>query len=207
LTKRSLIALAALFLGATTQAKADSISFADQPAGASTFAYSSGPETITEGIATFSGGVILTGETFADQNVNVYATCSSSTCGISYSFSDPITIIFSQPVSNLTIEIVNNLPDTFSLTDNNGNSVSADLPYLASTTITLDDTGITSATIGTADEGWDFALEGDGAITFTLDPSSDQPSDPTSTPEPATASLLGTGLMALVALSRKKSAA
>jgi hypothetical protein len=205
--KRLLIVLAAMLLGTTLQLKADSASFADQPAGASTFAYSSGPETITEGIATFSGGVILTGETFADQNVNVYATCARSTCGITYTFSDPMTITFSQPVSDLTVEIVNNLPDTFILADNNGNYVSANLPYLADTSITLDDAGITSATIGTADDGWDFALEGGGAITFTPDLPPDPPYDPTSTPEPATASLLGAGLMALAALSRKKSAA
>lgn len=198
LLKRPLIALTALFLGITIQAKADSISFADQPTGPSTFAYSSGPQTITEGIATFSGGVILTNETYADQGINVYATCSSATCGISYAFSNPITITFAQPVSDLTVVIVNNLPDTFTLTDNNGNSVSAALPYLADGAITLNDTGITSVTIGTPDDGWDFALQGNGALTFTA--------DPIPTPEPATFFMLCAGLLGAALLAPRYNA-
>ena len=199
--KQSLIFLTAFFLVVVLQAKADSISFEDQPAGPSTFAYSSGLQTITEGIVTLSGGVILTNETYADQNINVYATCASSTCGVSYLFSDPITITFAQPVSDLTVVIVNNLPDTFTLADNNGNSVSASLPYLADTAITLNDTDITSVTIGTADDGWDFALQGNDSLTFTPDPST----DPIPTPEPGTAILLCTGLLGLAMRTRKYS--
>lgn len=197
-TGLGVIALTLLLLAIALQAKADSISFTDQPAGPSTFAYSSGPETITEGIVTLSGGVILTDETYADQNINVYATCASSTCGISYSFANPITITFAQPVSDLTIVIANNLPDTFTLADNNGNSVSAALPYLANTALTLNDSDITTATIGAADDSWDFALQGDDSLTFIPD----SPSDLTPTPEPATKLLLFAGLPGLAMLAR-----
>ena len=195
--KRTLIILGVLLSGMAINAKADSFSFSDQPAGPSTFAASTGPHSVTEGLATFSGGTILTNETSSTFAGNVYATASDLSAASPFTFLDPLTITFSQAVSNLTLVVVNNLADTFVLRDNNGNSISANFGTNVSNGIlTLTDTNILSATIGTTDPAWDFALSG-GSYTSSS-------GSPTPTPEPGTLIMLGTGLLGLAGVARKK---
>ena len=183
-------------MGIAVNAKADSISFSDQPAGPNMFASSTGPHSVTEGLATFTGGTILTGESFAAVAGNVYATVSNSIVSTPFTFLNPLTITFSQAVSNLSLIVVNNDADTYTLTDNNGNSISAAFGLNGTDGIlSLNDTNILSATIGTTSSDWDFALSGG---------SYNSPNSPTPTPEPGTLIMLGTGLIALVGIARRK---
>lgn len=191
--RRLIVTLGVLFLGMAVSAKADTFSFSDQPAGPSLFASSTGPHSITEGLATFNGGTILTGETFAAVAGNVYATVSNSVVSTPFTFLNPLTITFSQAVSNLSLFVVNNDADTYFLTDNNGKSISAAFGLNGTDGIlSLSDTNILSATIGTTNSGWDFALSG-GSYN-----------SPTPTPEPGTLVMLGTGLIGLVGIARRR---
>jgi hypothetical protein len=152
-----------------------------------------GPQSITEGLATFHGGAILTNETFAAVTGSVYATVSNSIVTTPFTFLNPLTITFSQAVSNLSLFVVNNEADTYFLTDNNGKTISA--AFAANSTgglLSLIDTNILSATIGTTNSSWDFALSG-GSYN-----------SPTPTPEPSTLIMLGTGLLGLAGVARRK---
>jgi PEP-CTERM motif len=114
-----------------------------------------------------------------------------------FTFLNPLTITFSQAVSNLSLVLVNNVADTFVLRDNNGNSISAAFGFNSTNgVLTLNDTNILSATIGAVGSGWDFALSGG-----SYDASS---SSPTPTPEPSTLIMLGTGLLGLAGVARRK---
>jgi hypothetical protein len=194
--RRILVTLGLVLLGMAINAKADSINFSDQPAGSNAFPTSTGPHSVTEGLATFNGGTILTDETSAAVAGNVYGTVSNSIVPTTFTFLNPLTIIFSQAVSNLSLVVVNNVADTFVLRDNNGNSISAAFGLNSTNGIlTLNDTNILSATIGATGSGWDFALSGG---------SYDAPSSPTPTPEPSTLIMLSTGLLGLVGVARRK---
>jgi PEP-CTERM motif len=186
-----------VFALAGAPAKADSVDFSNQT-GPSTFAAASGPQTITEGLATFTGGVILTNESGTLNNFSVYATCNPGTCGQSSSLLNPLTITFSAPVSNVTLIATNALGATYTFTDNLGNAALITLGVLTVPAPLVDfslvDSGITSATFGSSASGWDFAIEG---LTYT--PAA------VVTPEPSALLLLVTGLLALAFFARRKS--
>jgi len=190
-----LFCLVFAFTGAP--AKADSVNFSDQT-GPTTFVAASGPQTITEGLATFTGGVILTNELGTGNAFSVYATCSPAFCNQSYTLLNPITISFSAPVSNVTLIVTNDEPATYSFTDNLGNAASATTNVLALPFPLVDfglvDSGITSATIVSSSSSWDFAIEG---LTYTP--------AVVVTPEPSALLLLVTGLLALAFFARRKS--
>ena len=192
--RRILFILGVLLLGIAINAKADTISFSDHT-GPSLFASTAGPQSLAEGLATFHGGAILTNETFATIAGSVYATVSNSIVPTPFTFLNPLTITFSQAVTNLSLSVVNNEADTYFLMDNNGKSISA--AFGANSTgglLSLIDTNILSATIGTTNSSWDFALSG-GSYNFPT---------PTPTPEPGTLIMLGTGLLGLMGVARRK---
>jgi hypothetical protein len=121
---------------------------------------------LTIGVATFSGGVIMTAVTFlpADQTT-VYGT---SFCP---GYEPTITIDFSRPVSNFSVRVVNGEGTTVNYTAAVplGGTVTKSLaPNFDSgaDTFALTDTGITSVTISrtTTTGFWDFFIDD---VSFT----------------------------------------
>jgi hypothetical protein len=128
------------------------------------------PQTLTIGVATFSGGALLTAATNlpADQTT-VYGTAAP--CA---GYAPVITITFSRPVSNFSVLVLNGEATTVSYTvaDNLGGTVTKSLVANVSSgadTFTLPDAGITSVTIRrtTSSAFWDFLIDN---VSFTAFP-------------------------------------
>ncbi|MBV8833808.1 MAG: PEP-CTERM sorting domain-containing protein [Acidobacteriaceae bacterium] len=133
------------------------------------------------GIATFTGGKLLKNEAVAvpppAETSAVYATT-----GFLTGYTDPLVITFTQPVSNVSLIVTNQTPDTYTLADNLGHSSSLAIGNNVNQMLSLTDTGATQVTIGTnATVGWDFAIDN---VTFTV----------SSAPEPNTIALMALGL-------------
>lgn len=152
------------------------------------------------GIATFRGGQLLRNVSGAADTTAVYATTNF----VSGAYLDPITIAFSQVVSNFSLLLTNQLPDAYTLVDNNGVTTTASITsFNTSQTITLTDSGITQISIWETAPGtiplqapplWYFAIDN---VSFT----------PSSTPVPEPAKLLPlAGLLLSAVLIRRKSA-
>jgi hypothetical protein len=155
-------------------AHANTINFADQPAGPSTFAATSGAQTLTYNdggvVLTFSGGVILTNETNQSTDFsNVYATGSQSLVGGPADLTNPLVITASQSLQNFSVTILNAVAGNYQLSDNGGNSAGFNLPTTGgsaqtetfSSSGTVIDISSENNVFGT---GWDFAI---GQISFT----------------------------------------
>jgi hypothetical protein len=181
------VCLTALLVGAVVPARADLIDFEAQGAGA--------PPTFTGilnsplviGIATFTGGQLLNHSVGGADTTAVYAT--SNLLGGAYT--DPLTITFSAPVSAFSIDVANNLDDTYTVRDNLGGSESLLLPANTIQLFTLPGGGITSVTIGSSStSSWDFAIDN---VQFTPATSA--------VPEPSALLLVAStiGLMGLLA--------
>jgi len=176
-------ALAVLFsvvsLGATT------IDFEAQGATASSF-NGSLDSPLVIGIATFTGGKLLKNEAFgtpsADTSV-VYATN-----GFISGYTDPLVITFSAPVSNVSLQVTNETPDTYTLADNVGHSSAVPIGNNVNQILSLTDEGVTRVTIATnATVGWDFAIDN---VSFTAAPAT--------TPEPASIALGSVGMLGIM---------
>ena len=142
--------------------------------------------------ATFSGGVILTNATnFPANHTSVYGTYSGVT-----GYTNPMTVTFSQPVSNFFLDLYNGWTSdrTFTVFDNSGNSTTVTLPPNTSSGQTLVSFSAAGSIISLQDvtigvSTWDFLIDN---IHFN---------EPLPTvPEPATMLLLGAGLLGLVGL-------
>jgi hypothetical protein len=105
-------------LFSTFSASAAVINFEDQPHGGTAFGFTPAQTlTYTFGsqTATFSGGLILTNEQLQTTDFsNVYATISVG----SNTLTNPLTITFSQPVSNFSVDISNAAAGDFEVFDN-----------------------------------------------------------------------------------------
>lgn len=192
--KRFLIVGCAVLLAAAWQAKADSVDFSNQT-GPTTFAAATGPQSITEGLATFNGGTILTDEESTTFAGSVYATCDPALCA-GPALLNPITIDFSSPVNDFSLVTINDEAGTYTLTDNLGDKTTVVIASvnLSPVTLSLVDTGATSATLtSSATSDWDFAIESASYNTPTAP-----------TPEPSTWLLLATGIAGLIFFSRKR---
>jgi hypothetical protein len=136
-----------------------------------------GPDTfgsatppLTVGVATFSGGLVMTAVNglLADQS-SVYGTADFCTgCASS------ITITFSTPVDNVSLEVLNGSSTTatisYTVASNLGDSVTTFLgTELANSadTVTLPASGITSVTIARTSpaQSWDFFIDD---VSFTV---------------------------------------
>lgn len=136
------------------------------------------------GIATFAGGKLLNDETTATPPP-ADATVVYATTGFLSGYTDPLTITFSQPVSNVSLSVTNETADTYTLTDNAGHSVSLAIGTNVNQTLTLGDSGVTQLTISTlATVGWDFAIDN---VSFT----------PVAVPEPEMALPVAGALLCL----------
>jgi hypothetical protein len=152
---------------------------------------------LTIGIATFTGGELLTGEigVSADQS-GVYATEGLFGSGET----DPLEISFASPVDDLSVYVVN-VDDTqsYTVSDNLDDSVTISLPSandLGAATFSLPGKGITTVDITSADfTAWDFSIDN---VSFTTT---------TPVPEPASLLLLVAGFIPVVAQRRKQLAA
>jgi hypothetical protein len=193
--------LASLLLSCGS-ASAKLIDFEDQPAGPPTFAaagptqtlnYTAGPIT-----ATFTGGVILTGETSqTTDDSNVYATASFG----DPSLTNPLVVTFNHAINNFEIQILNALSGNYELFDNAGHTAFFSLATTGGSVQTVgfaaSGTQVSIAYLSAPSE-WDFAIDN---VTFN------QPL--TAVPESSTWALmiLGFGGVGFMAYRRRNQTA
>jgi pimeloyl-ACP methyl ester carboxylesterase len=134
------------------------INFAGVQSGPSQYAQGSGGPPISTMGATFSGGMILTGETNIIVGGTVYGVAQ-----ICVLCSSTMTIDFATGVTNFGVLLINGLPSTvtYNLIDNNGVQQNVTLTSFATQSVFLVDTRITEVKIqsSTADTvPWDFSI-------------------------------------------------
>jgi len=175
-----------LFLCSLAVAGATTIDFEAQGASAPSGFTGTLNSPLVIGLATFTGGQLLRNEAGSSDTSAVYATVSVP------KYADPLSITFSQPVSNVSLLITNEIPDTYTVADNLGTSSTVSLNANTGRIFSLVDSGVTQITISSAVTAqWDFAIDN---VTFTAPMSS--------APEPGTAILLGAALSAFALLRR-----
>jgi hypothetical protein len=147
---------------------------------------------------TFSGGTILTNATnFPANNTSVYGTYFGGSTD--YSYTNPMTITFSQQVTNFYMDLYNGQTSnrTFTVSDDIGNSTTATLVPNTASGQTLVAFAATGSVISIFDvtpgvSTWDFLIDN---IHFN------EPLP--SVPEPSTMLLLVSGLVGLAGLRKK----
>jgi hypothetical protein len=162
----ALVLAAAVSAGATTTIDFETLT------GPSTFSNGSAAQ-VTIGVATFSGGMILTNTNGLPADESTLYSSGGVTGGC-FGCTNPITITFSTRVSNFSIGVLANGSATVS--DNLGGTVTKKLTnWDAITYFSLPERGITSVTItGPAEPVasgllWDFFIDN---ISFTALPTS-----------------------------------
>jgi hypothetical protein len=158
----------AIGVGGATSATTTTIDF-ETLTGPSTFCAPAQPP-LTMGVATFSGGVIMTAVTNLPANqTTVYGTFDCP------GYSPTISIAFSTPVSNLSLQVMNGETSTVSYTvaSDLGGTVTKSLVANFSSgadTFALPDDGITSVTIArtTPSSVWDFFIDNISFVAFPI---------------------------------------
>lgn len=188
---------AALFcLVSGISVKADVIDF-DTLTGPDLFGLTT-PQTLTfltsSGTLTITGGTILTNATnFPADPSSVYGT--TNCCG----YSNTITLTFTSAINNFFMDLFNGqiFTDTFTVSDNLGNSQSFTIPPNTSSGVALVSFPTVGSTISitTNDPSWDFLIDNIGF---------NEPTPGTAVPEPGTLSLLALGGLGLAALKLNK---
>jgi hypothetical protein len=180
-------------------AQATVINFADRPAGPSTFAAAGPAQTLVYNVGgvttTFTGGVILTNETSqTTDNTNVYATASFGNATLT----NPLVVMFSQPIQNFQIDILNALAGSYTLADNAGHSLNFTLATtggsLATKGFAAAGNRVTITYNDVAASGFDFAIDN---VLFNQPLTVD-------TPEPGTLLTLALGLGLMLAGTARK---
>jgi hypothetical protein len=149
---------------------------------------------LTIGIATFTGGELLSGEIglSADQT-GVYASEGLFGSGET----NPLVIAFAAPVQNFNLLVLNgDDARSYTVADNLGDSITKSLASaggLGAATFSLPGNGLTTVAITSANtDAWDFAID---SVSFTAGPT---------VPEPKSLLLLGGGLLLLGGTRRKQ---
>lgn len=164
----ALVTSLALVLGVGKAAAATTTIDFESLTGPSVFCSPASPP-LTIGIATFSGGVIM--DQVVNLPVNQTTVYGTSSCP---GYLPTISIAFSQPVSNFSVQVMNGETSTVSYTvaSDLGGTVTKSLVANFSSgadTFALPDAGITSVTISrtTAAAFWDFFIDN---VSFTAFP-------------------------------------
>jgi hypothetical protein len=145
-----------MLAGAVGTAKADLINFEAQGASAPSGFNTTLNSPLVIGILTFTGGELLINEAGGIDETAVYATTNS----LGGAYTDPLTIVFSQAVGGFSIDVTDELPDSYTVADNRGGSQSAVAGTNVTQLFSLTDNGITSVTISSATKSlWDFAID------------------------------------------------
>jgi len=200
--------IAALIVGAAGSVRADVIDFQNL-ASSSTPLWFDGtldsPLTITTAsdVVTFKGGELLNdqaGQFGADQTV-VYASENLPGLPPPYNYpgvyANPITVNFKTAVNGFSVQITNEINNTYQITDNLGHSSTLYIPLDTTATLTLADSGITWVNISSlpTSGAWEYAVDN---ISFN--------GSSRGVPEPSTTTLLlmSLGGIALVAARKRK---
>ena len=164
------------------------------------------PQTLniptTIGTVTISGGLILTQEANlpADQT-SVYGSADFQDFVTGYS--NPIRIVFPQPITNFFLDVYNGNTDAidYTVADNAGHSATFNLPDNFSggqSLIGFAATGtVVTITAGSSPNAirWDFSIDN---VTFN------EPLPSTLAPEPSSIGFVGCGLVALGVVASKR---
>lgn len=169
------------------------------------------PITTSDGVVTFTGGVILTNTAGLISNTSsVYGTADFGT-----GLSNPMTIQFTNPVNNFLVDVLNGLDTTirYLVQDNLGNSSTFDLPSFTSgsgfTTIGFAAAGttVTISSLTAPITTFDFFVDN---IRFNLEITCGQNGcNPTVVPVPAALPLFLAGALGIAGFgfrSRRKQA-
>ena len=192
-----IFSLSAALLGcalvfSTTQIRAATVDFEDHT-GPSTFDVAGPAQTLVYTFgglqATFTGGVILTGETQqTTDDSSVYATSEPSVAGGDISLSNPLTVTFNQAIQNFQVDILNAFSGNYRLSDNDGHTFDFSLSTTGGSVQTVGFAAAgTQVQIEYLDGPWDFAIDN---VKFNEPLTSD-------TPEPASLLSMGGGLLLL----------
>ena len=156
----------------------------------------------------FTGGLVLTEAASVPANqTSIYGTAFFAE---TQSPAGTIVVTFPQNINNFFLNLYNGfvLSDTFTISDNAGNSVSSTLDptSLLGTTLVSFPAAGSVVTITTSNTFWDFFIDDVGfneATPGTLPPP--PPPTPTTVPEPGTITLLASaGMIGVVARLRRR---
>ena len=199
--RRAMIGAFFLSIGVCQSARATTIDFEDQT-GPSLFASAGAAQSVVEGPATFTGGVILTNATnLPADETSVYGTADFG----DPSLVNPLTVNFSSPISNFFLDVINGntVSVDYTVADNMGNIATFLVaPNISSgaQTIGFAATGtLVTITAGPANGGccaWDFFID-NVHYNETLPPG-------LQTPLPAALPLFASGLSAFGLLGWRK---